>query len=138
MTSQNYSSAAQIKHMGALMAWLNIQAHKDTIILSHTNGRTSSRKDMYYGEAAALCQWLQQQYDQAHHQEAAANEMRRKIISKARRLKWELPTGKADMLAINNWCMKYGYLHKPLNQYTYSELPKLVSQFSNVAKSYIK
>jgi len=34
-----------------------------------------------------------------------------------------------DYSAVKAWVTKYGYLKKPLNRYTYNELPKLVRQF---------
>lgn len=38
----------------------------------------------------------------------------------------------ADLEAIGSWLRKYGYLHKPLKQYTAKELPKLITQFSKI------
>lgn len=55
--------------------------------------------------------------------------MRRKIISRAHEMGWKTPEGKADIERIDNWCLNYGYLKKKLNQYTYNELPKLVTIF---------
>jgi len=45
---------------------------------------------------------------------------------------------KLDMRRVNNWCLKYGYLHKLLDEYTYEELPKLVTQFEEVYKDMLR
>jgi hypothetical protein len=69
-----------------------------------------------------------------------ADRMRKKIISLAREMGWELRTtaGKAaDMDRIKNWVMKYGYLKKPLNDYTINELPRLVTQFEHVYRDFL-
>jgi hypothetical protein len=45
---------------------------------------------------------------------------------------------KRDYKSFHEWVIKYGYLKKPLNRYTYNELPKLVSQFEmGPYKSYL-
>lgn len=45
---------------------------------------------------------------------------------------------KVDMDHVNAWCIKHGYLKKKLDNYTYSELPKLVSQFEEVYRGYLR
>ncbi len=40
-----------------------------------------------------------------------------------------------DLSILGAWLHKYGYLHKPLMEYTETELPKLVTQFENMVKS---
>ncbi len=72
-----------------------------------------------------------------------ASNMRKKIIALAHQMGWSSyhpDSGKkiADMPRINAWCSKYGYLHKELNSYTLAELPKLVTQFDNLYKSFLK
>jgi len=66
----------------------------------------------------------------------AGNLQRRKILSLCHELGWTyLSTGGrivVDMHGLNRWCENYGYLHKPLNYYTPSELPKLVTQFEQM------
>jgi len=64
--------------------------------------------------------------------------MRKKIISLFRKMSYTLPDGKVDMCAVEVWTEKYGYLHKPLNNYTYAELPKLVTQAQAVYQSFLK
>ncbi len=62
---------------------------------------------------------------------------RRKILSLCHELGWTYPThgGRVtvNFVALDGWMNKYSYLHKPLNYYTPAELPKLVTQFENMA-----
>jgi hypothetical protein len=72
-----------------------------------------------------------------------ANTMRKKIIALAHQMGWsKIHPGSgnkiADMQRIDEWCNKYGYLHKRLNQYTIEELPKLVTQYQNLYNSFLK
>jgi hypothetical protein len=107
---------------------------KRSLVFGFTNGRSESSKDMNDTEAIDLINYLKQHDKQGE----AAEKMRRKIIHHAKEMGWLLPGNKANMQRINEWCEKYGYLHKPLNKYSYEELPKLVSQFANgVYKYYI-
>lgn len=68
---------------------------------------------------------------------ASANRQRRKIIAilAARGMAKD---GKPDMAHIYAWVLKYGYLHKPMNNYTQAELPRLVSQAEGVQHSDFK
>lgn len=43
----------------------------------------------------------------------------------------------ANIERMGGWIKQYGYLHKPLNQYTASELPKLIHQFKQVVKHHL-
>jgi hypothetical protein len=45
--------------------------------------------------------------------------------------------GKADIYRINGWAMKYGHLHKKLNDYHGADLTKLVSQAEEAWKTYV-
>lgn len=59
-------------------------------------------------------------------------EMRRKIISMAHQIGWQLPAygkPKVNMEKLEGWCLKYGQFHKPLNDHNETELAKLVTQF---------
>jgi hypothetical protein len=64
--------------------------------------------------------------------------MRRKIIHKAHLMGWKLPSGKADMERIDNWCLKYSSYHIRLNDHTFEQLPSLVSQMDKAYKTYLK
>lgn len=72
-------------------------------------------------------------------QAASLKAMRSKILAIATRLGWlpEQVPGLADRWAVlNTWMVERSYLSKPLFKYTYSELPKLVSQMEAVEEWY--
>lgn len=100
------------------------------LIYDLTKGRTDSLKEITPAEGVQLIHLLAPQDDHTKGQS-----MRRKLIGMFRSMGCEKsgPKGKvADMVKINDWCIRYGYLHKPLNAYRYAELPKLVSQVEQV------
>lgn len=156
------------KQLHALLNQTGMMDAKPYLVESFTNGRSSSSKDMSHYEAIELVKHLkgiatQQKYKTANtgtntepthianamptvskntDKERASN-MRKKIIALAHQMGWSSyhpDSGKkiADMPRINAWCSKYGYLHKELNNYRLTELPKLVTQFDNLYKSFLK
>lgn len=101
---------------------------KALIISGFTNHRATSSKDMFVEEATAMIKHLKE----LDPDEQAAEKMRKKIISLAHEMGWQVAgSQKADMKRIDGWCKKFGYKHKNLNNYTYKELPALVTQFEN-------
>lgn len=129
---------------GELHALLNqtgLTEQKPSFVFQYTNERSSSSGDMTDKEATALIAWLrkQPQIVQAKkkyiEQKNSCDKMRRKIIAKAHLLGWNTAIDgslKADMERINNWCTKFGYLKKLLNDYSFEELPELVGQFEKM------
>ena len=114
----------QSKLLHTLLNSTGLVPQKKNLIMGFTGGRSDSSKDLTYQEAGALITYLKSQ--------DAAHKMRRKIISMAHEMGWKIPgTNKIDMNAINEWCKKYGFGHKLLNEYKEAELPKLVTQFEN-------
>ncbi|RTL47238.1 MAG: hypothetical protein EKK39_14815 [Sphingobacteriales bacterium] len=118
----------------AMMNKLHIKGEtKEIITLGFTQQRTTHISEMTKTEAAALIQHLKD----IDPEEQRANKMRRKIISMAHEMHWHNKYGKADIQRIDNWCKAYGYKHKSLNNYTYKELPALVTQFEQVYLSFL-
>jgi hypothetical protein len=149
------------KQLHALINQTSMQQAKPYLVESFTNGRTSSTKDMTQYEAIELVRHLKAMLANKQQPNTSpkpmaqaikaaikpdaerANNMRKKIIALAHQMGWSAyhpVSGRkvADMAHINEWCTKYGYLHKPLNDYTLAELPKLVTQFDNLYKSFLK
>lgn len=125
----------QIKLIKTLQRQLNIpdEVYRE-LLHNGTSGRTTRTTELQQQEAAALITALQAE---STKDKDAADVMRKKIISMAHRLGWKQQgTERADMQRIDNWCQTSGYLHKPLNSYSYAELPKLVSQFTQMYLSY--
>jgi hypothetical protein len=116
---------------------------REWIVSVWTNHRTTSVCNLGKFEASKLIGHLKSQ--QPLHQ--ASEKMRRKILSMAHEMGWEMPgtrsvvnnqvRARVDMKHVNDWCLKYGYLHKKLDAYTYEELPKLVSQFEGLYKQHL-
>ena len=133
----------QLKCLNTMISKLKISKDmKAEMVYGFSGGRATSSKDLFADEATAMIKHLKS----LHPQERAGDVMRKKIISLAHEMGWHLtPTlykgegvkRKADMKRINDWCRKFGYLHKSLDNYTYQELPALVSQFEKVYKSYL-
>jgi hypothetical protein len=146
------------KQLHALLTQTNMVAAKPHLVESFTNGRTNSSKDMSHYEAIELVKHLKQMLankqlpntsprhitqSTIQNSKFKIDKMRKKIIALAHQMGWSAihPTSGnkiADTKRINEWCKKYGYLHKELNSYTIDELPKLVTQFENLYKSFLK
>lgn len=126
-------SLVQLKCLSTVASKLRLDKEaKADMVQAFSGGRATSSKDLYVPEAAAMIKHLKSM----DPDELAAEKMRKKIISMAHEMGWKL-AGKADMKRIDDWCTKFGYLHKHLNSYTYQELPKLVSQFTIAYKHYL-
>jgi hypothetical protein len=101
------------------------------LIHDFTKGRTQSLTDLSMGELNELITQLGAQKDDP------CDRMRKKIISMLKYQGYQLPSGKADMVRIYAFILKYGYLHKHLNEYSEEDLPKLVYQAETMKKKYI-
>ena len=108
-----------------------LSASKKDLVFGFTEGRSESSKDLLMHEATALIHYLKSQNKEGE----SAQQMRRKIIAMAHNLRWEQEGGAINMDTVNHWCLTKSYLKKELNSYTYSELPKLVSQFTAMYRS---
>lgn len=68
---------------------------------------------------------------------ASADRQRRKVIAICAS-HGMTAGGRPDMARINAWCTKYGFGHKPLNNYSNAELPRLVTQAERIAAADLK
>ncbi|WGQ12969.1 hypothetical protein [Sphingobacterium faecium] len=136
MMKQISSTKKQNAMIGYLVSRLKLDDDtKEEIIYSYTDGRTTSIRELQFEEAKEVIKALTSGHVQF---QSPANKMRRKILSMAHEMSWELPSGKIDMQRVNNWCINYGYLAKRLDKYTDSELPALVSAFENMYLKHLK
>lgn len=133
------------KQIHALLNNTGLAEQKANLVFGFTQGRSDSSKDMTDAEAIDFINYLRRQPN-AGGSGNQTNKMRRKIISMAHEMHWYshgpsplTPEGgrKIDMLRVNGWCIHYGYLHKKLSDYTYLELPKLVTQFTEMYNDYL-
>lgn len=93
-----------------------------------TAGRTDSSSKMYRTEMSTLLDHLKSLNTDETNSDKA-DRLRKKIISMAHEMSWESLQGRADMERINNWCIKYGKYHRPLNDHSILELGILITQF---------
>jgi len=128
-------TADQIKLCRTLLAKAGLNAHKEAIVLSFSDERTTSLTALNQAETEALVKYLQVQSGQF---ENPRTKMVNKILSMAHEMHWELPGGKVNMQRVNNWCLRYSGKNKPLDQFKYSELPALVTAFESVYRGFLK
>lgn len=125
------------------MKQLGLNADRADLIDTYTDGAKSSLTDLTPGEYTSMLTWLCQTFlDPAKSEQSIQKtkelKQRHKIIANFAKMGYKNPlTGKADMKAINEWCEKYGHLHKPLNSYKGADLTKLVTQANNVFETYL-
>jgi len=130
-------TSIQNKQLYLLLGQLNINSElKSDMVYTHSNGRVTSSSKMTVSECQSLINYLSSASSDTEEQKSC-NVMRRKIIANLRKCGYTTGT-KADMKRINDWCIKYGYLFKPINDYTVKELPILVTQASAVYQSFQK
>lgn len=133
-TEQRPITAEQLKCLNTLVSKRGIDKEtKATMVQGFSSGRSDSSKGLYFDEATEMIKHLQALQPNA----AAAAKMRGKVLYYAHEMNWRV-AGKLDMPRVDAWCNKFGYLHKDLDKYEYSELPKLVSQIEAVYKHYLK
>lgn len=99
----------------------------------HSGGRTESTKALKENEMQGVIKDLEANFKISDQ----CDVMRKKIISIAHQMHWQLPNEKADMWRIDNWCVTQGPYKKELNKHDFAELTKLVSVFEKVYKHYM-
>lgn len=126
----------QLRLAHFLINQLGLNEQKGNIVAGFSKGRTTHFKELDKTEALECIKWLSDKQSQP------GNKMRNKIFFYCHQMGWTKinASGKvvADGARFDLWALKYSYLRKKLNQYTYEELPKLVSQFEGVYKSFLK
>lgn len=128
---QTTATKQQVKAINAFLATRGLMEMKKQIISNFTNDRTDRSSLLTKDEARALLLYL--------NDYAPLERMIKKIVAMAHEIHWIKKTTivdpkngvveERDYKALDEWILKYGYLHKPLFQYTYQELPKLLTQF---------
>ena len=127
-------TTGQIMCIRAMLAKLHLTDQKAAMVSGLTGGRTESLKELSVQEGTLLIRHLKT----LDPEEQKADTMRRKIIYLARCMHWETPEGKADMQRIDGWMLKYSHGKKKLSQYQYKDLPRVLDQFEQVYKTFVK
>ena len=132
----------QLMAFNALIHRLGLVEHKAAMVAGATDGRTESSRELYSHEARDLILQLNHQQLRTDDNAEKMQKMRGKIMYYAHEMRWTKtnPTGKtvADGKRIDEWMIKFSFDKKKLNAYKYAELPKLVSQFQQVYKAFLK
>ncbi len=112
---------------------------KADLVSQYTDRRETSTTKLTWKEARDMIAALERQTgERKAERDAKADRKKKRILFYAHQMGHELPGGKVDMDWVNGWCAEYGYLHKPLNDYTVTELSKLIWQMEQVYKDYLK
>ncbi|MBL7902917.1 MAG: hypothetical protein JNK73_13050 [Bacteroidia bacterium] len=131
----------QNKTLHGLLNELRIDEEtKEQLVYDFTSKRETSSSKMLVNECQALINHLIMMKNQTSKSvktqldNSPENKMRRKVLSVFHEMNWKNGSG-LDWNRINNWMDKFSYLHKPLNNYTKEELPKLITQVEQILKS---
>lgn len=125
-------TGAQIRIIKTLVGKLGVQ-DAAAMVRGFSECRTERVSELTIAEASAMIKQLKSM----DPEEVGAEKMRRKLIGLAYTYK-ALPRSaskaeKEDAIKfLNDWCKKYGSPKKALNDYTYNELPTIISQFEKV------
>ncbi|RXK57551.1 hypothetical protein ESA94_20345 [Lacibacter luteus] len=129
----------QLAAFYALLTEHGLRDDKEDIVRNITNNRTCSASQLTFKEAQ---DWIKAMNEQKKPKEDPRQRMVKHIIAMATEIgfvKWVQKVGAdgklkmvRDYTDLHAWILKYGYLHKKLNDYTYEELPTLVTAFKNV------
>jgi hypothetical protein len=116
---------------------------RQDLVFSFSHGRTDSSSELSDLECDELIHHLEKMTRKEHGPTLSGvdykgQQQRRRILSLCYNIgwvKWNQGKGKheIDWERLKGWMQKYGYLHKPMNDYTYTELQRLVKQFENMA-----
>jgi hypothetical protein len=143
----NEISVNRIRYMYLLLDQLGIRHMKNDLVSDASSARTESVRELSKLEMDELIKHLEQKLRQATRdvspkRQAALkmDRMKKRIFSICYTIGWttidpEKNRHIVDQERLRAWMLKYGYLHKELNDYTYLELPPLVTQFEQLLKS---
>ena len=135
----------QLMAINAELKRQGLQHRKTELIELYTNGRTDHDAEMYIGEARTL---LSKLYNTKPDMNVSTRLMS-KLFAMAIEIGWcplqqqvqknGLIKQERNYSRLHGWVEKYGYLKKPLREYSYNELPKLVSIFeAKIYNTYIE
>jgi hypothetical protein len=138
------ATKSQIKVLHAVLIRRGLMDMKPALVSDQSEGRTEHSSDLKYNEMKDLIDRLNKGYEiKTRTDKEASNKMRRRILSLCFNLGWTRYSiirlkQEVDYARLHAWMMKYGYLHKAMNEYTYDELTKLVTQFESFTKTQLK
>jgi len=141
---------SQIAAIHTLLHKHNLMEEKRQVIEQISNGRTSRTTELTWTEAQQWINAMNQghEYMPPKTQHPNKDKMIKSIIAMAHEMGWikretiAQPDGSLkpqnNYSDLHDWVLKFGYLKKPLNEYSYEELPILVTAFRNVYSGWLK
>ncbi len=124
----------QIRAINAIIAKAGQMENKAAIVFEATGGRTTHSSELTAQEAQGVLQSLNRQTSGLNPSLRMIN----KLFAMANEIGYIPITcmvthkgivRKKEYSHLHAWVEKYGYLKKPLKEYSHAELPTLVSQF---------
>lgn len=143
----NEVTTQQIRYLYFLLDQLGIRHMKSDLVTQASEGRTESARELKNLEMIDLLNHLGNKLKEAKQDNRPHNQsfqhlgrMRKRILSICYSIGWtrydpDKRRHQVDHDRLQAWLIKYGYLHKSLNDYTYLELPTLVTQMERLLKS---
>lgn len=137
----------QIRRLYFLLDQLGIRHLKNDLVMDASDGRTERARELKNIEMNELLSHLDNMLKEVRSDSRPhklsfqrMDRMRKRILSICYSIGWtrfniQKRRHEVDMERLEAWLLKYGYLHKPLNDYTYMELPALVTQAERVLLS---
>ncbi|OJV30471.1 MAG: hypothetical protein BGO32_08745 [Bacteroidetes bacterium 37-13] len=139
------------KQLHVLLSQSGSMAHKAELVNGFTSGRTEHSSEMFEFEAINMIKWLKEQNQEPRSKSQeppsdVANRMRKKILAICHTMAWYkrddnkeliLKGGKPqlDFARINAFCTTRCPGKKPLQKYSLTELPAIVTIFERLLKS---
>jgi hypothetical protein len=129
----------QHKRLFGLLAKLNWMEYRYDLASSFSNQRTDSTSKLSIEECDAMITMLQNEVKkyEVPQEPTKLNKMRGKFFHYCHELNWK-KNGKLDDERITNWLLKYGYMKKPLNDYTEKQMYRLLQQIEKVLEKQTK
>lgn len=138
----------QIRQFYSILATLKLQDMKDDLVYDISTGRTTHASELYESELRVLIDTLNTKANAARSTindqlKLKSDTMRKRILCICHQMAWttwnkEKQKHVVDFPRLEAWLLKYGYLHKKLNDYKYNELQQLVHQFETMFKNYLE
>jgi hypothetical protein len=138
-------SMAKHKQLFKLLNDTGLTNQRQCIVAAFTGGRSESSSELDEKEIREVISYLEN-YNTGTLSKLEdfikGDRMRKRVLSLCHQYGWTkydpVKHGNSvDFVALNAWMLKYSYLHKLLNKYTYNELPQLITQLEQVVNNYL-
>jgi len=138
---------ARHRRLYGLLRDTGTDRYRHELVWSYSSGRTDNSAELSDLEAEELIRHLEamikakptSDHPTRSGIDYRGQKMRRRILSLCYTIGWVVwdTTSQKHLIdwsRLNTWLIKYGYLHKLLDEYSYIELQRLVVQFENMSQ----